>query len=81
MKKHHTPAGTCLAQTTYELTAEEVICALVEYVDKGTVMVPQGKRSVRVRDASSPADGPLATLVVDHEEEDNQGASRRPDNG
>lgn len=72
MKRHHTPAKPSLARTTFDLTEEEVVRALVQFLRGQSIPVPQGTMGVWVRGGSSSHEGgdPFATLVVDHEEVD-----------
>lgn len=73
MKKRHTPAETTPARTSFDLTYGEVVCALAQYVESRDETVPRGKRWVwTIGNEAGPRDGNglLATLVVDHEEED-----------
>ena len=72
MKREHTPAKTTPARTTFALTEEEVVRALVQFLRGQSIPVPWGTAGVWVRSGSSSHEGndPLATLVVDHEQED-----------
>lgn len=71
MKKHVTPGTWTKTRTTFKLTDEEVIEALVDYVEKDYVekneTIPPGNRFVWLRDTTicRSDEGPLATLVID----------------
>ncbi len=67
MEVEHTPAKTTAAQTVYQLTRAEVICALDYYVRLHRPSVPYGKLAVWFK-RDHDRRGCLATLVVDHDE-------------
>ena len=68
MKKKHTPEKTTSARTTFELTDEDTVEALVAYVEHKIGKLPDGFRTVWVRNNSeSFREGrALTTLVIDH---------------